>query len=30
VVGERWNVNETYLKVSGTWRYLCRAIDQLG
>ena len=30
LVGERWHVDETYLKVSGTWRYLFRAIDQFG
>ena len=29
-VGDRWHVDETYLKVAGTWRYLCRAIDQFG
>ena len=29
-VGNRWYVDETYLKVSGTWRYLYRAIDQFG
>ncbi|MGH2659169.1 MAG: IS6 family transposase [Actinomycetota bacterium] len=30
VVGDRWHVDETYVKVGGTWRYLFRAIDQLG
>jgi IS6 family transposase len=30
VVGDRWHVDETYLRVSGTWRYLFRAIDQFG
>jgi transposase-like protein len=30
IVGNRWHVDETYLKVSGTWRYLFRAIDQFG
>jgi transposase-like protein len=30
VLGERWHVDETYLKVGGTWRYLFRAIDQFG
>ncbi len=28
--GDRWHVDETYLKVGGTWRYLFRAIDQFG
>jgi len=30
VIGDRWHVDETYLKVGGTWRYLFRAIDQFG
>jgi transposase-like protein len=30
VAGDRWHVDETYVKVSGTWRYLFRAIDQFG
>jgi transposase-like protein len=30
LVGDRWHVDETYLKVGGTWRYLFRAIDQSG
>jgi len=30
VIGDRWLVDETYLKVGGTWRYLFRAIDQFG
>ena len=30
VIGDRWRVDETYLKVAGTWRYLFRAIDQFG
>jgi transposase-like protein len=30
VVGDRWHVDETYLKVGGSWRYLFRAIDQFG
>ncbi len=30
VIGDRWHVDETYLKVEGTWRYLFRAIDQFG
>src|ERR1700694_5673396 len=28
--GDRWFVDETYLKVSGEWRYLYRAVDQFG
>jgi transposase-like protein len=30
IVGDRWHVDETYLKVGGAWRYLFRAIDQFG
>ncbi len=30
VVGDRWHVDETYVKVGGEWRYLFRAIDQFG
>jgi transposase-like protein len=30
VVGDRWHVDETYVKVGGAWRYLFRAIDQFG
>src|ERR1700732_4235771 len=30
VVGDRWFVDETYVKVSGRWRYVYRAIDQYG
>ena len=30
IVGDRWHVDETYLRVGGTWRYLFRAIDQFG
>jgi transposase, IS6 family len=30
VVGDRWHVDETYVKVGGNWRYLFRAIDQFG
>jgi len=29
-VGNRWHVDETYVKVAGRWRYVFRAIDQLG
>ena len=29
-VGDRWFVDETYVKVSGRWRYVYRAIDQYG
>jgi len=28
--GDRWFVDETYVKVSGRWRYLYRAVDQFG
>jgi len=27
-VGDRWFVDETYVKVAGLWRYVYRAIDQ--
>jgi IS6 family transposase len=30
VVGQRWFVDETYVKVAGRWRYVYRAIDQSG
>jgi len=30
VIGDRWHVDETYVKVEGCWRYLFRAIDQFG
>jgi IS6 family transposase len=30
VVGDRWHVDETYVKVGGAWRYLFRAIDHFG
>ena len=30
VVGDRWSVDETYVRVVGQWRYLYRAIDQSG
>jgi transposase-like protein len=29
-VGDRWQVDETYVKVAGQWRYVDRAIDQFG
>ena len=29
-VGDRWSVDETYVKVGGRWRYVYRAIDQFG
>ncbi|HEY3262404.1 MAG TPA: IS6 family transposase [Pseudonocardiaceae bacterium] len=29
-VGDRWHVDETYVKVAGRWVYLYRAIDQYG
>jgi transposase-like protein len=30
VVGERWFVDETYVKVGGVWRYVYRAVDEQG
>jgi transposase-like protein len=30
VVGSRWQVDETSVKVGGHWRYVYRAIDQFG
>ena len=30
IPGDRWFVDETYVKVSGRWTYLYRAIDQHG
>jgi IS6 family transposase len=30
LVGDRWQVDETYVKVAGQWRYVYRAIDQAG
>jgi hypothetical protein len=27
-VGDRWQVDETYVRVAGRWRYVYRAIDQ--
>ena len=29
-VGDRWFVDETYVKVTGVWRYVYRAGDQFG
>ncbi len=29
-VGDRWRVDETYVRLNGTWTYLYRAIDQDG
>lgn len=28
--GDRWFVEETYVKVAGRWRYVYRAVDQYG
>jgi len=28
--GDRWFVDETYVKIAGQWRYLYRAVDQYG
>ena len=28
VVGKRWRMDETYIKVKGQWRYLYRAVDK--
>lgn len=30
LAGDRWFVDETYVKVSGIWRYVYRAVDQHG
>ena len=30
VAGDRWFVDETYVKVAGIWRYVYRAVDQYG
>src|SRR6266542_1552175 len=30
LAGDRWFVDETYVKVSGVWRYVYRAVDQHG
>jgi len=29
-VGDRWHVDDTYVKVAGRWVYLYRAVDQFG
>ena len=29
-VGDRWFIDETYVKVAGIWRYVFRAVDQHG
>ena len=29
-VGDRWFVDETYVRVGGVWRYVYRAVDQHG
>jgi transposase-like protein len=29
-VGSRWQVDETYVKVAGRWRYVYRAVDEFG
>jgi transposase-like protein len=29
-IGDRWQVDETYVKVAGRWRSVYRAIDQFG
>ena len=29
-MGSTWFVDETYVKVSGRWRYVYRAVDQYG
>jgi transposase-like protein len=28
--GDRWHVDETYVRVNGVWRYVYRAVDQYG
>ncbi len=30
LAGDRWFVDETYVKVAGVWRYVYRAVDQYG
>ena len=29
-IGDRWFVDETYLRIAGVWRYVYRAVDQHG
>ena len=29
-VGPSWRVDETYVRVKGTWKYLYRAVDKAG
>jgi transposase-like protein len=29
-IGSRWQVDETYVKVAGCWRYVYRAVDEYG
>src|SRR5271156_3024575 len=29
-VGSSWRLDETYVKVKGVWKYLCRAVDKAG
>src|ERR1700719_2415957 len=29
-VGRSWRMDETYVKVKGTWKYLYRAVDKAG
>jgi transposase-like protein len=29
-VGPSWRMDETYVRVKGTWKYLCRAVDKAG
>jgi transposase-like protein len=29
-IGSRWHVDETYVKVAGSWRYVYRAVDEHG
>ena len=30
LVGTSWRMDETYIKVAGQWKYLCRAVDRDG